>query len=264
MGLIHAWDFTKSLFDLNNLEKNIKEEIPKGRGRYGLPSYGAGILLFLFSLFILSTLSIVFYGFLYDTLSDSYFVVTSKPEITYGFFITSVIYFGLLMFPYLFIGSLIYQGCIFALLKLMGSKGSFKKQYFVTSYIALALGVGSLGFIVSSILGVFLPCLNLFFLLIFLGAGLYLVFYVQGKMLVEIHKTSLMIVMISILIVSIGSLIAFIGVNLLVEYFDLMPDFTATFTIEGINQSISIPAIDDNGNATLNITNTTNTTNTSG
>jgi hypothetical protein len=259
MGLKHAWKFMISLFNYEKLDANIREEIPKGRGRYGLPSYGAGILLFLFSLFILSTLSIVFYGFLYDTLSDSYFVVPSKPEITYGVFISSLIYLGVLMFPYLSIGSLIYQGFIYALLKLMGSKGSFRKQYFITSYIALALGFGSLGFIVSSILGVFLPCLNIFFFLIFLGAGLYLVLYVQGKMLVEIHKTSLMIAIITILIVSIGSLIAFIGVNLLIEHFDLMPDFTATFTIEGINQSISIPD-STNGSMSAN----TSTINSSG
>jgi len=245
----------RSLFDFTNLEKNIKEEIPKGRGRYGLPSYGAGILLFLFSLFMLSTLSIVFYGFLYDTLSDSYFVVTSKPAITYGFFVSSVIYFGLLMFPYLFVGSLIYQGLVYVLLRMMGSKGSFKKQYFITSYVALALGVGSLGFIISSILGIFLPCLNLFFFLVFLGAGLYLVFYVQGKMLMEIHKTSLAIAIVAIMVVTIGSTIAFIGINLLIEYFNLMPDFTATFTIGAVNQSVSIPDVAEN--LTINTSNST-------
>jgi hypothetical protein len=136
---------------------------------------------------------------------------------------------------------------------MMGSKGSFKKQYFITSYIALALGVGSLGFIVSSILGIFLPCLNLFFLMVFIGAGLYLVFYVQGRMLMEIHKTSLAIAVAAILVVSMGSTIAFIGVNLLIEYLDLMPDFTATFTIGATNQSVSIPESASN-NLTSNST----------
>jgi hypothetical protein len=260
MGLKHAWRFMIRLFDFQNLDSTIRDEIPKGRGRYGIPNYGAGIMMFLFTLFMLTTLALVYFGFLYDALSDSYFVVTTKPELTYGFVISSIIYFGLIMFPYFFVGSLIYQGLLFGLVKIMGGKGKLNKQYYVTSYIALALGLGSLGFIIVSILGVFLPCLNVFFFLIYLAAAIYLVFFAQTKMLMILHHSKALPIIVAIFITSIGSVLAFIGIQLLVGHFGLFPDFTATFSIEGIRgdiMDIGIPVV---GEGEINATNITNTT----
>lgn len=258
MGLKHAWKLMLDLFDFKNLEQTIREEVPKGRGRYGIPNFGAGILLFLFSLFMLSVLAILYSGFMYDALSESYFVVTQKPELTYGFFISSAIYFGLLLFPYLFFGSFIYQALIYAIVRMMGGKGDFKKQYFITSYVALTLGVGTIGFIIASILGFFLPCLNLFFLLVYFVASIYLVFFAQARMLMILHRSSYIICATAILITSIGSVLAFIGVNYLIGHFGLLPDFTATFTIEGIENmsKIDIPNI-DMANIVENTTNST-------
>ena len=239
MSLKHAWEFIINLFDFRNLDNILREEIPKGKGRYGVPNFGAGILLFLFSLFILSLISIVLAIFAHGSLPPGFASVTPRPELTYGFFASSLIYFGAVMFPYLMIGSFIYQGFAFLLLRILGSKGDFRKQYFITSFIALALGIGSLGSIITMPFLFFLPCISLFFFLVYFAAAVYLVFFVQTKMICEIHRAKPIVALIVVLIASIGSLAAFVVVQLIVEHYGLFPDFTATFGFPQLNQTIT-------------------------
>jgi hypothetical protein len=256
MGLKNAWMFMISLFNFERLESNIRDEIPRGRGRYGIPSYAAGIMLALFTLFMLTVITILTYEFFFDELSESYFSVTQKPELTYGFFISSFIYFGLILFPYLSIGSLLYQSVIFAIIRLLGGRGSYKKQYFITSYVTLALGVLSLGFIPSFLIGVFLPCLFIFYPLIFIITGMYLVFYVQTKMIMILHKSQFAPSLVAIIIATILSVLAFIVVNLIIDHFGLFPDFRATFSMSEIGENIfNINMSDANSNQIVNATN---------
>ena len=73
-----------------------------------------------------------------------------------------------------------------------------------------------------------------------------------------LHRSTYVMCAVAILITSIGSVLAFIGVNYLIGHFGLLPDFTATFTIEGIGNisKIGIPDL-DMGNIVANTTNAT-------
>ena len=256
MGLKNAWKFMTSLFNYEKLDSVIRDEIPHGRGRYGLPSYAAGIMLALFTLFMLTVITILTYEFFFDKLSESYFSVTTKPNLSYGFFISSLIYFGLILLPYLSIGSLLYQSVVYALIRLFGGKGGYKKQYFITSYVTLALGVLALGFIPSFMIGVFLPCFFIFYPLIFIITSIYLIFYVQAKMIMILHKTKLAPTIVAILIATILSVLAFIVINLIVNHYGLFPDFRATFSMTEISENIfKLNMSDTNSNIIVNATN---------
>jgi len=269
-----------SLFDFKCLECNIRDELPKGKGRYGVPNYGAGILLMLFSMFVLTVLSIILAMLAHDSFPPGYASVSLRPELTYGFFVSSIIYFGVIMFPYLMLGSFIYQGFAYGLLRILGGKGDFRKQYFITSYIALALGIGSLGSLIAMPFVFFLPCVTVFFFLTFLVAAIYLIFFVQTKMLVEVHRAKPLAAFAVVFIATVASLVMFALVQFLVGHFGLSPDFTATFGFPQLNMSItdinvSLPQISGTGGADgaqagvnvtdmINTTNITNATNSTG
>ena len=271
MSLKHAWNFMISLFDFKCLECNIRDELPKGKGRFGVPNYGAGILLALFSMFVLTLLAIVLAMLAHDSFPPGYASVSLRPELTYGFFVSSIIYFGIIMFPYLMLGSFIYQGFAYGLLRILGGKGDFRKQYFITSYIALALGIGSLGSLFTMPFVFFLPCVTVFFFLTFFVTAIYLVFFVQTKMLVEVHRVKPLAALAVVFITTIASLAMFAIVQFLVGHFGLSPDFTSTFGFPQLNGSLSdinvtLPQMSgiSGGNGTqssLNVTDITNATN---
>jgi hypothetical protein len=272
MGLRRILRLMLSFFDFKSLDSTLRAELPCATLFGGMYRYFFGILLTLLSSFALTTISILYLMVVYDSLSGTNLVASTRPAITGGFLMSSLIYFGLITFPFLFLGAFVHQGVLYVIMRVLGGKGPLNAQYYMTSYITLALGVASLGFIPVAIISIFLPCFNLFFMLVYIAMAAYLALYVQAKMLVAVHRIPFASAFAAVLLVSIGSLLAYGALQFLVMQFGLGPDFTATFSIAGINESIinvsSMPNITGLPNASLPnmsvITGITNTTNTSG
>jgi len=276
MGIRRILKFSASLFDFKNLDAILRDEAQKGRLPSGVTRYFIGILLALFTSFALTTLAIVYLIATYNATVDTSLVATPRPAITTGFLISSVIYFGLVTFPFLFFGTFLHQGVVYLLMRLLGGRGSFAQQYSITSYITFALGFGSLGFIPIAVLGLLLPCFNLFFLLIYLAALAYLALFVQTRMMVQVHKVPFMSALLVSVLITAGSFAAYALLELALMKAGLAPDFTATYSLVGINSSSlgvnmtglpqlgPIPNISSNMTVISGLVNSTNLTNTTG
>jgi hypothetical protein len=259
MDLKQTWRFIGDLFDMGDIDQNISAEIQRGNMKAGITRYLIGILLTLFTSFILATLAIAYMQFTYDSTSNIYPVQGPKPEITSGFIISSLIYFGLVMFPFLFLATFLHQGFIYAVMRILGGRGSFKNQYSITSHLTLTIGLASLFFIPAFALSFFLPCFNLFWILAFVVTVLYLALIVQTKMLMAIHHSKFLTAMFVVLIASIGSVVFYALVQLLVMKFGIGPDFAASFALPNIPALDSLPQM--SGSSVTNLANATNITN---
>ena len=237
MGARRVLGVAAGLFDFKNLDNLVRGELPQARLGSGVLKYAIGIFLFLLTSFLLTTISIVYLMLTYEAMAGTSLVVTAKPAITSGFIISSLIYFGLALFPFLFLGSFLHQGVVYLMMRVLGGRGSFATQYYLNSYITLALGAGSLGFVPVFIISIFLPCFNLFFLLVYFIAMVYLAIYVQARMLMASHRANFAPSLVVAIIISIGSLAAYAVFQLLLIKAGIGPDFTATFNIAGINTS---------------------------
>jgi|GEM_PF-5649819 len=275
MGMNRVLRFTAGLFDFKNLDAILRDEVPKGRLMSGVYRYFVGIFFALFTSFSLTTLAIVYFMVAYDAMAGTSLVVTAKPAITSGFLISSLIYFGLITLPFLFFGTFLHQGIVYLLMRLLGGRGTFGQQYSITSYITFALGVGSLAFIPIVIISLFLPCFNLFFLLTYLAGLAYLALFVQARMMVNTHRVPFITALLVSLLISVGSIAAYALLELALIKAGVGPDFTATFTIAGINSSslglnvtglpqIPFPNISPNMTVLGGLINSTNITNTTG
>ena len=224
-----AYEFVLELFNFSELDGTLHRDMQKASLKGGILNSLSGIIIAVLSLLALTFISVVYLGYVYDTLPVSSLISAVRPSLTSGLLLSSTIYFGLITLPFLFIWIFIHQGMMFLLSRLFKGTGSFSTQYFLTSFITLAIGSGSLGFVPVLILSVFLPCFNLFFFLLFLVASIYLVFYVQSKMLVAVHRISFPAAFIIVLI----SFLAFMAVYALLQFvlftFGVGPDFTASF-----------------------------------
>ena len=259
MDLKQTLRFIGDLFDMSDIDRNMSNEIQRGSMKAGISRYLLGILLTLFTSFILATLAIVYMQFTYDSTSNIYPVQGPKPEITSGFIVSSLIYFGLVMFPFLLLATILHQGFIYAAMRILGGRGSFKNQYSITSYLTLTLGLGSLFFIPAFVLSFFLPCFNLFWILVYIVAVLYLALIVQTRMLMVLHHSKFLTAMFVVIVASIGSVIFYALVQLLVMKFGLGPDFAASFTWPNMPNLDNLPQM--SGTNVTGITNITNISN---
>jgi hypothetical protein len=273
MGIRRVLGYIVSLFDYNEVDNNIRAELRTATLKKGAIFYFGGIFLFLLTSFLLTTLSIAYLMMVYDATSAGALVVSAKPAITEGFVISSLIYYGLITLPYLFLGSFLHQGIMFFLMRVIArGRGTYAQQYAMSSYITLALGLGMLFMVPVAIVSLILPCFMLFFLLVYLLAAVYLALFVQAKVLTAVHKVSFPSAFAVALVVSLGSVVAYILLQLIVGKFGLFPDFTATYAIANMGNmsvpdlsGISLPSVPANatdaGNATaLDLTNISNTT----
>jgi hypothetical protein len=276
MGVRRVLNFCGSLFDFKNIDSILMGEINKGKLAGGVLRYFFGVFFTVFTGFALATLAIVYLMVAYNAMSGTSLVVTATPSITSGFLESSLVYFGLITFPFLFFGSFLHQGIVYLVMRLMGGRGAFAIQYSITSYLTFALGFGALGFIPVFVISLFLPCFNLFFLLTYLTATAYLALFVQAKMLANVHRVQYMSALVICLLISIGSLAAYGLLELALIKAGIGPDFQASFSLPGINTSSlgvnmgglpqlgSMPNISSNTTVISGLVNTTNLTNTTG
>ncbi len=228
-----------SLFDFINVDAYLRNELPKAGLLAGVRNFLLGIFLFLLSSFALATLSVVYLMLIYDATSAASLVVSAKPAITTGFLASSLLYFGVITLPFLFLGTFLHQAVVFLMMKVLArGKGTYMQQYFMSSYVTLALGIASLGMPLALAAGVFLPFVLLFFALTYLAAAAYLALFVQAKILMAVHKIGFNPALAVSLLVSLGSLVAYVVLQLIVAKYGLGPDFTATFGIAGMNTSM--------------------------
>ena len=238
MGVKRVLGFIASLFDFMGADASLRNELPKANLRAGIRNFLIGIFLFLLSSFALAALSVVYLMLVYDATSAASLVVTAKPAITPGFIASSLLYFGVIMLPFLFVGSFLHQGIVYLLMRALGGRGSYQQQYFMSSYVTLALGLASLGMPVALAIGIVLPCALLFFALTYIVGAAYLALFVQAKILVAVHKVSFGPALAVALLAALGSLAAYGLLQLAVASYGLGPDFTATFGMAGMNASV--------------------------
>jgi len=210
-----AYGFVMELFNFTDLDSVIHGEMSKSSMRGGIMT--------------LTFISVVYLGYVYDTLPASSLIHSIRPSLTSGLLMSSAIYFGLITLPFLFLWTVIHQSTVFLLSRLFKGSGSFSTQYFMTSFITLAVGTGLLGFIPVFILSVFLPCFNLFYVLLYLVAAIYLALYVQARMLVAVHRISFPAALFIALLTFVAFVIAFGLLQFVLFKFGLGPDFAASF-----------------------------------
>ncbi len=269
MGVKRVFRALASLFDFMSVDATLRDELPRAKLPTGVRNFLVGILIFLVSSFALAALSVVYLMLVYDATSAASLVITTKPTITTGFLVSSLVYFGLITLPFLFLGSFIQQGVMFLLMKAVRGKGTYAQQYFMSSYIALALGISSLMIPVALVVGIFLPCVLLFFGLVYLVMVVYLGIFVQAKILMDVHKTKFIPSLVIALLVFLATLVAYILLQVAVTKYGLGPNFTATFGMSGMNTTLlsmnatglpnlgNIPGLSTNSTAILNATNST-------
>jgi hypothetical protein len=220
-----AYDFVLELFNFTDLDSIIHRDIPLSSMKGGIMNTVSGILIAVLTLLAFALLSVVYLGMVFDSLPVSSTVAGVRPSLSPSLMIGSVVFFGILTPIALFLWIFAHQLIIFALTRLFRGSGSFSAQYFVTSFITLALGTMSLGFIPMFILSVFLPCFNLFFVLFFIAVAVYLMIYVQAKMLVAVHKISFASAFGITMISTIGFVIIYALLQFILLKIGFGPDF---------------------------------------
>jgi len=269
MSVKRVWGVLTSLFDFMTVDATLKSELSRANLVAGVRNFLVGILIFLVSSFALAALSVVYLMLVYDATSAASLVISAKPAITTGFIVSSLVYFGLITLPFLFIGSFIQQGVMLFLMRLVRGKGTYAQQYFMSSYIALALGVSSLMIPVALVAGIFLPCVLLFFGLVYLVMVIYLGVFVQAKILMAVHNAKFVPSLAISLLVFLCTLLAYLLLQLVVTNYGLGPNFTATFGMSGMNTTLlsmnatglpNLGAIHIGANSSTAVINATNST----
>ena len=208
----------KRLFNPQEIGKLVEEEKKRATLRDGVLIFALGVMLGSIFSFIMNILYVFALDSMIESLATNYIIANKPIILTHNYLVNAVISFLLVGIPALFIGTFIAQKAVYKLLKALGGKAEFFVQYYLTSNVTLLQSL-----LTPLLFLVFLPCINVIVLLVFIAVGMYLTLYVQGKMYVDIHNVSWPAAIGATLLAVIMCSVIYIGAMMVLDMIGLFP-----------------------------------------
>ncbi|MDD5340514.1 MAG: hypothetical protein PHV13_04680 [Candidatus ainarchaeum sp.] len=183
-GLLNAaWGAAKSLFDYRKVDETLKQRLPGADLRSAVVIFVAAMLLGAVLSLIIYIESLYFAAFSYKTLAElAGSTVEPQPDFsTLGQFAL----FLALSSAIVFLACLFQDGIAYYALRLTGGKGTFTRQYYLSSLVALSMAISS----AIMIFGV-VPCAGALAFFAYVAMTLYLMFWVRCRAYAMVHGLS--------------------------------------------------------------------------
>lgn len=224
----NMWENVKRTLDYKNIDNFIAEEKKNATMNKGLVIFAMAILLASLVSFLATLASAYMMDNTVETLSTKYQVSNIPGKLlTQDFIKKSAITFLLVGIPLGFVVVFLAQKGMYLVMKTMKSQGKFEEQFYMMAQPALTQSIAS-----PSLLFLMVPCANIISLFGFLGLSLYLIFFVQGKIMKELHGTSWMVALGTIILGNILSAVVYFGIMQLLVYFGLYPTLPGKIDIQ--------------------------------
>ena len=213
------WENIKKTLDYKKMDSFISEERKNATLNKGIMLFVVAVVLASVVSFVMSLASAHMMDGTIETLSEKYQVANITGKILNESYITkAAITFLLVSIPMSFIVVFLVQKAMYFVMKKLKGQGKFEEQYYMMAFPAVTQSVSSIGLVF-----LLAPCINIVALFGFVALSLYLIFFVQGKILKELHKTSWPMAIAVIIAGNILSAAIFFGVMQLVTYIGLYP-----------------------------------------
>jgi hypothetical protein len=177
------WGSARALFHHGRIEDTLRKELPNSDLRLALMVVlVSGILLSLLSI-ATNIERIYMINYAIDVASEA--AVEAPPPMAFGDIAPYAIFQLLFNVPFFILFAFIYEGIVFALMKITGGEGAFAQQFYLSSLVTLAWGIAS----GLSLLLVF-PCIDMLAALALTVLTLYFLLIVNVKAYGMVHRIS--------------------------------------------------------------------------
>lgn len=191
------------LFDFKKIDNAF---LGKGDIKKGLIFFAISTIISTLIQLALSIEIAHFQIFTYDTISKD--IPIEEISVSWEPMVVFSISRLVVLVPFMFAFSYIFEFIAFKLLKITGGKGDFSTQFYYASIIAFSITLSSLFLFLSPI-----PCLGFTFVIFFLLLNIYFNIYVTSKAYSQVHGVDLKHAIAIVLILLIPRIIAVLAVN---------------------------------------------------
>jgi hypothetical protein len=175
-------DNSKNLFNYSKVEKSLKGELENADFRLALYVFlAAGLISAVLAVAGAAT-ALYMGAYTYDTLSE--ITDIGQIEIQWEVLLPIALY-QVLLVPLGIVLSLGYEGAAYKIFRLTGGRGTFEKQFYISSLVMLSIAFASALNILISV-----PFFQILAVLVLLGLAIYFVFYVSVKAYEIVHDIS--------------------------------------------------------------------------
>jgi hypothetical protein len=210
----------KRLIYPDQIESVMQEEEKKATLKKGMTIVLLAILLNSLISFSMKMIEAQVVKSTVDSLAKDYNIINTPKVINDQYIQSAAMSFLVIGIPLMFISVLVMQGVAYKLLEALGGKGKFDIQFYFAAHILLIPAIAS---IVLPLL-ILVPCINVVALLAFMIFGLYITFYVHGKMLTIVHNISWPNALLATTVSLIASGILYMGIMLLLMKIGVFPE----------------------------------------
>jgi hypothetical protein len=178
---MEVWESAKLLFNYKKVEGVFKKELPNADFRTGLTILIVSALLAA-GIALGSTLETAYFGaYTYNIVSE--IIDVGHAEILLENYIPIALFLLLFMAPFIVIFGIAYEWIAYQIFRIIGGKGTFKQQFYLSSFVSLPIAASTLiSFLVP------LPFLTLIAMLAMILVSLYFLLYVNPKAYQLVHN----------------------------------------------------------------------------
>jgi len=178
----NVWETVRSLFDFRKADAALAQRIPEADLRAAAVIFAAAALLGAALSLVVYAETLYFEAFTFKALTEASGGVAPEPDFgSLGPFAFLVAITGVLTF----FMNLFQDGIVYYALRLTGGKGTFTRQYYLSSFVALATVVSSSVLLLGPV-----PCMGLPAVAAYVILGFYFMFWVRCRAYARVHDLS--------------------------------------------------------------------------
>jgi hypothetical protein len=174
-----AWETAKSLFSPWKADETLRKRIPEADLRAALLISGAAVILGAVLYLLIYAETLYFAAFSYTALSKAVGGPVPQPDFSS---LDPFAVFLLLSAALTLLLGFFQDGIVYYALRLTGGKGTFTQQYYLSSFVALAMAISSSIMVFGPV-----PCLGAPVALAYLVMVLYFMFVVRCRAYATVH-----------------------------------------------------------------------------